>query len=444
MKKIFYIYLFIIPLILASCVGEVDDVFDNSASHRMEAALEEYRTLLTGSENGWFADYYPEKSYAVGGYAMYFKFDKDGTAGICTEKETNLPMYQVATSEWDLIAEQGPVLAFMTYNPVLHYFSEPIPNDINGQQADYEFVVVNAGKDSIELKGKRFNNKLILRRNTENLDPTTYFQNVVKTADDLSSYGMFSLNINNERIGTCSVVDRTFSVRTTDENGEQKDTKISYTFTSDGIRLAIPYEFKGIKIQNFVWNEKEEKYTCTDSGINAFFHVYFPDDYQLKYDEFIGTWKFKYHGSASATAWIEKTIEIVAKKKNVSFLMTSPELFSFQGITLSFDAQKGIISILVHNTDVDNATGYDIRACAHARPAGYINPNIGPVGLIGNWNEDAGGARSIEFVDNKKWVTYKATGILLRFYDGTTSKDNFTTNIAGHMFTDITITKISN
>jgi len=438
MKK-FYIYLFIIPLILFSCVGEVDDVFDTSASHRMEATLAEYRELLTSSENGWLADYYPEKNYAVGGSAMYFNFTKDGKASISSESETNVPMGEVAISDWDLIAEQGPVLAFMTYNPVLHYFSEPNPNDINGQQADYEFVVIEASKDTIVLSGKRFKNELVLRRNTENVDPKTYFEENLKTYDASSDYGMFKLVEDDEMIASCAVIDRTFSAvfNETEEKG-----RIPYAFTPTGIRLSFPFVFDGKTMQNFEWDNAGKKYVCTDPGVNVYFESYFPDDYQLKFSDFVGKWKMRFNG-ASTSVWVEETVEITEKKKNVSLLLYSPNLFSFVGLTLSFDAQKGTISLLGQNAGIHEPTGYMVRVLSYARSAGYVNSNLGQIGLFGEWNEDAGGERKITFVDNGQWVTYSANGILLRLYNGTTNIGNFTQNIADYRFSSITLTKIS-
>jgi len=423
-------------------VGEVDDVFDSSASHRMNAALAEYRTILASAENGWFADFYPESNYKVGGYSMFFKFDAEGNVDISSERVTNLPMGEVATSAWELIAEQGPVLTFNSYNPVLHYFSEPIPTDVNGQSADYEFVVMKASKDTVELKGKRFSNMLILRRNTENLNPVTYFEEAATLAEDVSSFGMFSFVENDKLVGTSSVVDRTFSVLFSDES----KMTIPYAFTPTGIRLAIPVEYNGSTMQNFTWVQAEEKYVCTDPGVNIYFQVYFPDDYQIKYAEFLGKWKMQFHGT-STTTWTEATVEITQKKKNVSFYLYSSELFSFpNGLTLSFDAQKGIISLVTQNAGpYTNSEGvsYDVRVCAYDRAAGYVQAGTGSAyGLVGEWNNDAGGERSITFVDNKVWVTYKANGVLLRLYTGTTNNGNFTANIAGYRFNDITITKI--
>ncbi len=443
MKKLAYLSILVTLFLMNGCLHDFKETFDETASNRMQNALDDYQKLLVSSENGWFADYYPESKYAIGGYAMFLKFKPDGTIDLSCEIATNAPGGIVKTSQWEMISDQGPVLSFVTYNPVMHYFSEPYPTDVDGRAGDYEFIVLKAGQDTIEMKGKKRENRFILRRNKENLDPKTYFSDVSKMEEKLSEFGMFSFVLNGTRIGMTSVIDRTFSIGYKDENNEDKIVKVPYTFTPTGIRFANPFVFKDVSMQNFTWDAKSEKYICSDPGINAYFDIYFPDDYQLRYGEFIGKWNIRYHG-ASTSVWVNEVVEIVQKKKNATFTMAAPKLFAWQpGIEISFDSQKGIISILNQNAGKDPATGHDVRVCSYDRSAGYLSTaTTGPIGIVGKWNNDAGGTRSITFVDNGKWITYKPNGFLLRLFKGSTSMGNYTTNVTDYRFNDITITKI--
>ncbi|MDR3220337.1 MAG: DUF4302 domain-containing protein [Dysgonamonadaceae bacterium] len=442
MKKIVYLSMLVAVFALNAC-KEDNDIFEESASIRLQNALNEYQELLASSTNGWFGDYYPEEDHKIGGYAMFLKFNSNGNVAVSCEIATNVPAGEERTSQWEMIAEQGPVLSFANYNPVMHYFSEPYASDVNGRMGDYEFVVMKASQDTIELKGKKHNNRFVLRRNTGNINPQTYFSGVAEFEDKLSEFGMFSFVLKGTRIGVTAVIDRTFSIGYQDEEAKlDKTVKVAYTFTPDGILLYEPFTFKDVTMQNFKWNAAEEKYVCTDPGVDAYFDVYFPEDYELRYGEFIGKWNMQYHG-ASTTTWANAVVEIVIKKKNATYTMICPEIFSFPGIEVAFDAQKGIISILNHNAAIDEATGYSIRICAYDRTAGYLNTSsTGPVGIVGNWNKDAGGARSVNFVDNKVWGTYHPNGLIFRLYNGSTSIGNFTDNIGGYRFNDITITKI--
>jgi hypothetical protein len=441
MKKIIYLSLLVAAFFLNAC-NEENDIFNEPASIRMQNTLNEYQALLAGSANGWFGNYYPEEDYKIGGYAMFLKFNSNGNVDVSCEIATNAPAMQTETSQWEMIAEQGPVLSFSTYNPVMHYFSEPYQTDVDGRMGDYEFIVMKAGQDTVELKGKKHGNKFILVRNTENLDPKTHFQAIAQMEDKLSEFGMFGFVLKGVRIGLTSVVDRTFTIGYVDEDDVESTVTVAYSFTPSGIRFAKPFEFQGVTMQNFAWNASEEKYLCTDAGTDAFFDVYFPDDYELRYGELIGEWRIKYHG-ASTTTWVEETVSVTQKKKNATYTMYSPNLFSFPGIEISFNAQKGIISILNQNAATQEGTGYDIRICAYDRAAGYLNTSsTGPVGVVGDWNKDAGGVRSITFVDNRQWSAYRPNGFLIRLYNGSTNMGNFTANVADYRFTDITITKI--
>ncbi|GHV58215.1 hypothetical protein FACS1894182_09490 [Bacteroidia bacterium] len=443
MKKIIYLSLLTVVILFNACKEEEKAIFDEPASIRMQKALSEYRELLASSANGWFGNYYPEQNHKIGGYAMFLKFQSNGNVEISCEIATNAPAAEAKTSQWELIAEQGPILSFSTYNPVMHYFSEPYATDIDGRMGDYEFVVMKASQDTIELKGKKRNNRFILWKNTENINPKTYFTEVSAIEDKLSEFGMFSLVVGETRIGVAPVIDRTFSIGYQED---QKDTTatVAYTFTPAGINLYEPFTINGVTMRNFTWNASEEKYVCTDPGVSAYFDIYFPSDFQLRYGEFIGKWNIRYHG-ASTTTWVNAVVDITQKKKNATYTMSCSDIFSFPGIEISYDAQKGIISILNQNAAVQEGTGYNIRVCAYDRAAGYLNTaSTGPIGLLGVWNRDDGGTRSVNFVDNGRWGTYKPNGFLLRLYDAAnTNIGNFTANLPDYRYTDITITKIA-
>lgn len=442
MKKI-YTLLFFITLVLSSCVGEVDDAFDSPAPIRMESTLAEYRELLASSEHGWFTDFYPGDKYGSGGYAMHLMFNSAGEVTICSEKKTNLPKFEKATSEWSLIPYEGPFLSFLTYNPVLHYFSEPSSSHYVGLKSDYEFTVLRAVQDTVELIGKKYKNKLILRRNTQKTDPKTYFEDVLKMEYNAAEFPLFSLKVSDVHVGSCAVANRTFKMVYLDENEVEQTKDIYYAFTPDGIRFAIPLVHGDVTMQTFTWDKGKESYICIDNGVNAYLEPYFPENFELRYAEFIGKWEINYIGDSGAK---ESTIvEITENEKYISYLMSSDKLFSFKGIKLSFDSQNGKIYIRNHNADIIEETGQDIRAiAAYSRTAGLLYTSLtSTYGLNGRWNQDKDGIRKIEFVDNGKWPNNKANGILLRLFPNGTKADNYTENIAGHRFSDITITKIS-
>ena len=61
MKKIYYLLLLALPLVLQSCFKDDDDIYDKSASQRMEERLVHDQQVLMGATNGWIMEYFPEK-----------------------------------------------------------------------------------------------------------------------------------------------------------------------------------------------------------------------------------------------------------------------------------------------------------------------------------------------------------------------------------------------
>ena len=62
----------LLTLSLQSCFFSEDDIFEESSNQRIESALSEYQTLLTGASNGWKLEYYPGgENHDIGGVVPY-------------------------------------------------------------------------------------------------------------------------------------------------------------------------------------------------------------------------------------------------------------------------------------------------------------------------------------------------------------------------------------
>jgi hypothetical protein len=415
-----------------SCVHDEKDLFDDPAAIRMQKAITEYRELLVAPQNGWVADYYPEKNHSIGGYAMFMKFRTDGTVTVNCEIATHIPSNTADTSMFDVFAEQGPILAFSTYNRVMHYFSEPLgSSDVDGRSGDYEFVIMKVvSPDEIHLKGKKQGNKLVLRRNNSH-NSDDYYAAVKAIENDVVKFGLFRLMLEDRVIDSLGVVQRTMV-------GDSID--VSFTYTPEGLRLYEPLDIDGRKMQNFKWNPEKGRYDCTDSGVNARFEGYFAPGFQLQYEDLLGEWEMKYHGR-STDKWSVETVTFEAKQKYRTFTLSCDKIFSFAGIELTYDLRRGTVSLISQNIPFTSGISNYIRVCAFDRNAGMLTSATGVIGLFGQWNNDEGGKRQIKFVDNKTWNAYIVNGILLRLYTDNTNNGNFSNNIGGTYFSDITLTK---
>ena len=152
MNKSVYILIALFTLCISSCSDE-NDIFDSSSARRMNAMLQECNEILTGAENGWIFEYYPEDS-KYGGFQLYMTFSKEGEVKVTAESPILESPGEQVTSMYQVKADMGPVLSFDTYNRILHQFSDPDPDGL-GYEGDYEFVILTINKEGIELRGKK-------------------------------------------------------------------------------------------------------------------------------------------------------------------------------------------------------------------------------------------------------------------------------------------------
>lgn len=162
MKKIFSTVLLIAgALMFAGCAGEEENLFDKSAAERLNETSKIYTARLQSSEAGWVMEYYPtntDEEYKGRGYVILADFDKDESVTLAMNNIMSDDEYMEGRSLWEVIADNGPVLTFNTYNEVLHCFSNPEYYESGkGFEGDYEFVMIDVPENGqfIMLKGKK-------------------------------------------------------------------------------------------------------------------------------------------------------------------------------------------------------------------------------------------------------------------------------------------------
>ena len=166
MKKIiFSLAIAAIALSLTGCAGEEDNIFEKSAAERLNESSDKYSARLEAQPNGWAMQYYPtlkDVSPAGSGYLILMDFNPDNSVRVAMDNRFSGNQYSTATSGWEVIKDNGPVLSFNTYNSCMHAFSDPedIPWTSDNEQSegcggDYEFIIVDAPEDAsyMMLKG---------------------------------------------------------------------------------------------------------------------------------------------------------------------------------------------------------------------------------------------------------------------------------------------------
>lgn len=422
MKKNLYLLLLIPFFTLQSCVKDEEDVFDASAAERIANALKEYKVTLSAASNGWLLEYYPEKEHAVGGYNLICRFSEDGKVRVASEMPTENHMAgDTVVSEYELIADQGPVLTFNTYNELIHYFTEPHgSSDVDGLAGDYEFIVMSVTPDRFVLKGKRGGNKLVMTRLADQVDWQEYIGSVA-AMEKTSFFGNYHFIVGSDTIGKAILDERTLNLT----YGENKEV-LSFVVTPTGIKLYEPFEYGSVKMENFSWDADKEAYVCTDNNSAAvMFAVFTPEGYR-NYGDFIGTYTMYYSGSRQATVSI-------SEKLNRKTLQVSGAVFPVP-FELKYSMSTGNVEILVQKKLAALAGGNTLGIAMWDSNKGYVNfTDAGMMGVC----EEIDGHLNIGFEDNGKWPGYYVDGFIFWKFnsEGSSAGSN------GNQFYEVTFVK---
>lgn len=252
MKKIyFYIMLAVAGLSLQSCLHDNDEVFDKSAAERINEAVESAHKVLTSSEKGWVLHYYAGREYAYGGLNLAMKFT-DSKVTMYNETAKNADgSYMSAVSTYKITRDQGPVLAFDTYNDLLHAYGDPAgssaPTDVDGWEADYEFVIMNVSEDenTIVLQGKKFGNRMVLERLDRDIED--YFA-VSSKMSDCATSNILALQVGDKKAkfypGSVS-----YTVKYVGDEGDVEELDVPFVSTAKGVIFNEPIELFGETIE---------------------------------------------------------------------------------------------------------------------------------------------------------------------------------------------------
>ncbi len=155
--------------LLTACQFEDDDYFEESASLRVEHTIANVKDILAKPSNGWVMQYFVGTGVAhFEGFNLFAKFDKSMKVTMAGDhrmlRNGNAGKYTESSSIYSLLLEDGPVLAFNTWNDILTPFVDPVspwsaPNtlvkDGAGMEGDNNFVIVSYKDNEVILRGER-------------------------------------------------------------------------------------------------------------------------------------------------------------------------------------------------------------------------------------------------------------------------------------------------
>lgn len=323
-----------ITLMMASCMFNEKDDFDKSSAIRMEEAITQYGDIMKSAPNGWLFNYYCKDGYAVN---FIMKFDGKNVVVTSDYGSQNYALGDTLSSLYRIIGDQGPVLTFDSYNEIFHQFSEPLgSSNLDGLGGDYEFIIMSAAADKIQLKGKKTGYKMTMTA----LPATTIWKDYLQSSVDMqiNISPRYKMLFNNDSIG---VVNQTSAYTW---NIMAKDTTLSdYIFyTPTGVHLNSSHTFGVYTVQDFTYDNTLSGFVSNDNK-NIKLVPYYPANY-IPYNDYIGTWTFKYKTDPSATDYTITTATFTQKENKKSYSVHIPD-FDYD-VVCNYNMMDGSLSLL--------------------------------------------------------------------------------------------------
>lgn len=378
MKKLYKISFLFVLLAFGSCSPEQDDLFDETAAERIDAAIKEDLTVLRGATNGWMMEYYPSKSKLYGGYTMLVSFGEDGRASVSCDLFAH---DKVTKSEYEVKQSTGPILTFSTYNDIFHFFSEPsnflgIGEEGAGMEGDYEFLILSCTPEQVVLKGKKTETKMIMTPMPENKTWAQYLEEVKGTTSKAYP-AAYDVQVGGNTEYTVTQEYHMFVL--TNKDGTQR--RLPFVYTAEGIKFYEPIAIGNQEVQQLAWDNAAMAYTHNNISIKA---QALPEGYK-RYDDFIGKYQFIYYGT--------EVVTLREELFNNSFIM---EGFPID-IRVLYKAGKGVIGIETQ------PLGGDVYLCPWALDGGGSLVKMTGAGVIGVNGVGGDGKSVILFEDNGVW-----------------------------------------
>jgi len=246
----------VLSTILSGCQFEQEDFFDESAAIRIESTKTEIKKCLVDQSNngnyGWAIQYFVAGTDDLDfeGFNLFGKFYDSGKVTLASNhrylRNGNKNKYTESTSFYEMLSEEGPVLAFNTWNDVLSVFADPadpsaapdaVNSDGEGMNGDDRLVCMSYGPTEMVFEGERHRGRVYFT--ALDRDAQQYIADVAKLKADVANEKMTEYKVvASDSITYISGLNKGyFTVCDRLDDPLLSETK-SCAFTPDGFRLA--------------------------------------------------------------------------------------------------------------------------------------------------------------------------------------------------------------
>lgn len=393
-----------------SCVYEIEDVFEQSASQRISAKVSECADLLTSAEHGWLIQYYPGTDRAYGGSTYAARFGADGNVEVAWEKARTVSETQ--TSHYTVNMSSSVVLTFDTYNDYIHYWSDPDYFSGNDYGGDFEFAYVGGDSRQLEFRGIKTGNRIVFTA------LETDIVSAIESISDIRRQYYVSYDVNGETLESDGEYNVLYCDVPSEDNPEYYvEASYPFAYSTTGIVFYEPVEIGGVTMQNLVWNSDSEVFVASDaidgSGASVTVEVkgsQSPD--YIAYDDFPGTYEMAYDGGETMQ------VEITSNGDYSTLNM----LMEYGANTYTFVLgwyPDGHLTMTTQYVGMENDEYY-IWFCPYSSDNYLAYAETYGFNLVNNGGQTDGGI-SLAFEDNGVWSRGTSSISLYRFTSPTTA-----------------------
>lgn len=336
-------------LLLPSCLKDQRDLFQESSAVRLQQRLDSVATYLAAAPQGWRMEYFiGNVEQDRGGRNLSLEFNgEDNSVRVRSEEHRDSSF----VSLYKLAEDDGPVLSFDSFNPLLHKYAVPSSSYYEARGGDFDFLIIRFNENEVELKGKRSGKTCRLYRLEE---PAEDFINRMYDVDRSFYVSSFTGTIGGTPVtGEIDVRNRQFTVTEVleDEDAEARTETLPYILTEKGLQFYKPTEFLGSTLDRMDYHPADTSFSAGSVTLKG----YIPADW-LPYSFFAGTYIFTHDGgSISIELTPEGTEEEYYRVKGLSD--TFDLLFDYDirsgrlNLSAQFAAQKGTEFVLMEGKD---------------------------------------------------------------------------------------------
>ncbi|WP_418991803.1 DUF4302 domain-containing protein [Alistipes sp.] len=410
MKKIILISLIACGLGLSSCVNEVEEVFDNPASQRLEERMNECKNLLTSAQHGWMIQYFPSPEQSYGGSTYAAKFDASGNVTVAGEIALLLSdeVTETVTSHYSINSSSSVVLSFDTYNKYIHYWSDPDEWYTNRFEGEFEFAYVSGDKNRLIFRGIKTDNKVVFTALDKDIVASARKTAAVEVAVADGLYLGYRCSVEGTDTGIVLYDDDVFNLLTYYPDGDQSGEYIDYpyAYTEEGISFYEPVTMEGITVQNFKW--ENETFVSTDAvdAAGKTVHVTlaaFRNSDFMHFDHFIGNYSLSVNG-------VPTPVTLARTPQSVTYKNRSLVLHGLGDYDLNLTYSKSDGSLSLTTQFLGMSGNLFVWLCPWDAAEGYLTWNTG-IGfkIIHNGDPDN---LVLTFQDNGVWGSYQVNSII--------------------------------